>query len=335
MQGTEQRQLLYRTIRLIRRFEERSMELVKSGDIVSGIHPCIGQEAVAVGTCAALEAEDIVLSTHRGHGHFLAKGTDPGALLAELLGRHNGVSRGRGGSFHPSDFSRNVYNATGTVGHSAAIAAGIAWTAQQEGTGQVVLCFFGDGAVSQGALLEGLNLAGMFRLPVVYVCENNRYATTLPAEYAIAGSVPGRAAAFGLDSEVVDGQDVEAVLAASARAVGRARSGGGPSVLQIDTYRYFGHHTFEQKVRLKYRTEDELEHWRGRDPMLIAGERITDSARADLDAEVEEVLEKAVQFALAGDRLEPDQAQAHTFGCGLQPRPGVSVTGGGFGGPGA
>lgn len=327
MDPSIQRRALYRSIRFIRRFEQRSMELVASGDIVSGIHPCIGQEAVATGTCAALAAEDILLSTHRGHGHFLAKGTDPGQLLAEMLGRSNGVSRGRGGSFHPSDFSHNIYSATGTVGHSAAIAAGIAWTAQRDGTGQVVLCFFGDGAVSQGALLEGLNLAGMFNLPVVYVCENNQYATTLPASYAIAGSVPGRAAAFGLDSEVVDGQDVEAVLAATSRAVARARAGDGPTVLQLDTYRYFGHHTFEQKVRLKYRSDEELDYWRGRDPLAIAGRRLTDTDRADIDAEVEESLEKAVQFALSGDPLEPAAAQDFTFTCGLRPRPGYSGAG--------
>jgi len=324
MTSTEQRSALYRTIRLIRRFEERAMGLVASGDIVSGIHPCIGQEAVAAGAAAALGPDDVMLSTHRGHGHFLAKGSDPGQLLAELLGRDNGVSRGRGGSFHPSDFSRNIYTATGTVGHSAAIAAGIAWTAQQDGTGQVVLCFFGDGAVSQGALLEGLNLAGIFSLPVVYLCENNRYATTLPAEYAIAGSVPGRAAAFGLPSEVVDGQDVEQVLAATGRAVARARSGAGPSVLQVDTYRYFGHHTFEQKVRLKYRSDEELAYWRGRDPLRIAGDRLSEPTRAAIEAEVEQALEQAVQFALAGDRLTAAAAQDHTFSGGTRPRPGVA-----------
>jgi pyruvate dehydrogenase E1 component alpha subunit len=248
-------------------------------------------------------------------------------VLAEMLGRANGVSRGRGGSFHPSDFSHNIYNATGTVGHSAAIAAGIAWSVAQDRTDQVVLCFFGDGAVSQGALLEGLNLAGMMQLPVVYVCENNQYATTLPADYAIAGSVPGRAAAFGIGAEIVDGQDVEAVLTATSQAVARARSGGGPSVLQIDTYRYFGHHTFEQKVRLKYRTEDELNYWRGRDPMIIAGDRLSEASRADIDAEVEESLDKAVHFALDGDRLEATAAQDYTYTCELQPRAGVFVGG--------
>ena len=316
---------LYRTIRFIRRFEERSIELDRQGEIASGIHPCIGQEAVAAGVCAALRPDDILLSTHRGHGHFLAKGSDPGVVLAEMLGRANGMDRCRGGSFHPSDFSRNIYNATGTVGHSVGIAAGVAWSAVKSGAGQVVACFFGDGAVSQGALLEGLNLAALWQLPVVYVCENNQYATTLPASAAIAGSITGRGEAFGIPSEQLDGQDPQTVLAATGRAVDRARAGGGPSLLHIDTYRYFGHHTFEFKVRLNYRPEGELERWRQRDPVEIAAARVSESDRAAIDAEVEESLEAAVQFALAGNRLDPADAQAYTFSDGLVPRAGVSA----------
>ena len=316
---------LYRTIRLIRRFEERSMELARSGDIVSGIHPCIGQEAVAAGMCAALGPDDILLSTHRGHGHFLAKGTEPGVLLAEMLGRDEGMDHGRGGSFHPSDFAHNIYNATGTVGHSVAIAAGVAWSAQQARTGQVVLCFFGDGAVSQGALLEGLNLAGLWQLPVVYVCENNQYATTLPASAAIAGTITGRGEAFGIPSEQLDGQDVQTVLDAGRRAVEKARTGGGPSLLQIDTYRYFGHHTFEFKVRLSYRPDGEMEQWQRRDPLVLAGARLADDVRTVIDAEVEDRLAGAVEFALAGRRLDPAEAQDYTFTGDLTPRAGVSA----------
>jgi TPP-dependent pyruvate/acetoin dehydrogenase alpha subunit len=246
-------------------------------------------------------------------------------VLAEMLGRANGMDHGRGGSFHPSDFSRNIYNASGTVGHSVGIAAGIAWSVAQAGTGQVVLCFFGDGAVSQGALLEGFNLAGLWQLPVVYVCENNGYATTLPARDAIAGTITGRGEAFGIPSEQVDGQDVETVLAAATRAVDRARTGGGPSLLQVDTYRYLGHHTFELKVRLNYRPEGELERWQQRDPLDIAAARVSEPARVVIDAEVEQVLELAVQFALAGDRLDPADAQAYTFTTGPVPRAGVSA----------
>jgi len=300
------------------------MELNQQGLIASGMHPCIGQEAVAVGACAALRPDDIMLSTHRGHGHFLAKGSDPGVLLAEMLGRASGMDQGRGGSFHPSDFSRNIYNATGTVGHSVPIAAGVAWSVSRSGSDQVVLCFFGDGAVSQGALLEGLNLAALWRLPVVYVCENNGYATTLPAREAVAGSITGRGEAFGIPSERVDGQDVQTVLAATGRAVDRARRGDGPSLLQVDTYRYFGHHTFEAKVRLDYRPDGELAQWRQRDPVDLAAARVPAASRAAIDAEVEESLEQAVQFALAGDKLDPADAQAYTYTHGPIPRAGVS-----------
>jgi acetoin:2,6-dichlorophenolindophenol oxidoreductase subunit alpha len=315
---------LYRGIRLIRRFEERSLELVKAGEIVSGIHACIGQEAVAVGTCAALQSSDIMLSTHRGHGHFLAKGTGPGELLAEMLGRANGIDQGRGGSFHPSDFSTNVYNASGTVGHSAAIAAGIAWSVQQAGTGEVVLCFFGDGAVSQGALLEGFNLASLWKLPVIYICENNQYATTLPVGAAVAGTITGRGEAFGIPSETVDGQDVQTVLAATERAVARARAGEGPSLIEANTYRYFGHHTFEMRVRLNYRPDGELEHWHSRDPLDIAADRVPSEIREKIDAEIEDLLEEAVGFALGGEKLDPIDAQEFTFTSGPRPRAGVA-----------
>src|SRR6266566_1079407 len=189
---------LYRIIRLVRRFEERAIELVRSGDIVSGIHPCIGQEAVAAGIGAALRHDDIMMVNHRGHGHMLAKGSDPGRLLAELAGRSTGVARGRGGSFHPSDFAAGVFGATGTVGHGAPMAAGVAWALAQAGTDRVAVSIFGDGAVNQGALLESLNLAALWQVPVLFVCENNRYATTLPVETAVAGSITGRAAAFGI-----------------------------------------------------------------------------------------------------------------------------------------
>lgn len=318
-----QRDLLYRSIRLIRRFEERSVELVRTGDIVSGIHPCIGQEAVAAGVAAALDSEDILFSSHRGHGHFLAKGSDPSALMAELMGRANGLDKGRGGSFHPSDFASNIYNATGTVGHSAAIAAGVAWSVAQAGTGQVVVCFFGDGAVSQGALLEGFNLASLWQLPVIYICENNQYATSLPVGAAVAGSITGRGEAFGIPSATIDGQDVEVVMAAMTDAVQRARAGKGPTLLEAHTYRYFGHHTFELKTRLAYRDEDEVAQWRRRDPLEIAGGRISQQTREWIDAEVEDVVEEAVRFALAGAKLDPSDAQDYTYTRGPRPRAGA------------
>jgi acetoin:2,6-dichlorophenolindophenol oxidoreductase subunit alpha len=315
---------LYRTIRLIRRFEERSIDLVRAGEIGSGIHPYIGQEAVAAGVCAALREDDVVLSNHRGHGHLLAKGSDPGRVLAEMAGRVTGIDRGRGGSFHPSDFGAGIYGATGTVGHGAAIAGGVAWALAREGTGRVVVSFFGDGAVSQGALLEGLNLASLWRLPVVFVCENNRYATTLPVEAAVAGSITGRGEAFGIPSVTVDGQDAEVVLAAAAAAVARARGGQGPSLLEFATYRYHGHHTFEMRVRLRYRDDNEVARWKARDPLDIQAARVPPEQRARIDAEVEQLVEDAVQFAVSSPRPDPVEALDYLYSSGLQPRAGVA-----------
>ena len=316
---------LYRTIRFIRRFEERAIDLVAAGEIASGIHPCIGQEAVATGVCAALSAADVVFSSHRGHGHLLAKGSDPAAVMAEMAGRVTGIDKGRGGSFHPSDFAAGIWGSTGTVGHGAGIAAGVAWAFKQAGEPRVVVNFFGDGAVTQGALLEGFNLAGLWQLPVVYVCENNGYATTLPVRTAVAGSITGRGEAFGIPSSTVDGQDVETVLAAATEAVERARSGGGPSLIECSTYRYHGHHTFELKTRLRYRDEDEVRRWRERDPLEIAAARVPEDVRTGIDAEIERELDEVVRFAVASPPPDPIDAQAHMYATGLRTRPGVSA----------
>ncbi len=316
---------LYRSIRFIRRFEECSIDLVKAGEIVSGVHPCIGQEAVSAGACATLEPDDVVFSSHRGHGHLLAKGSDPARVMAEMAGRVTGIDKGRGGSFHPSDFESGVYNATGTVGHGAAIAAGVAWAARKAGRPQVVLSFFGDGAVTQGALLEGFNLAALWKLPVVYVCENNLYATTLPVHTAVAGSITGRGEAFGIPSSTVDGQDAETVYAAVAEAVARARAGEGPSLLEMRTYRYHGHHTFELKTRLKYRDQAEMDAWRARDPLEIQAARVDPVLRAEIDAEVERQLAEVVRFAVQSPKPDPAEAMDHMYADGFRPRAGVSL----------
>ncbi len=314
---------LYRTIRLIRRFEERSVELVRSGEIRSGIHPCCGQEGVAAGVCAALRDDDIVFSNHRGHGHLLAKGSDPGRFLAELTGRTTGVSRGRAGSFHPADLSANVYGASGTVGHGAALATGAAYAVAQD-SDRVVVAFFGDGAVNQGALLEALNLAALWRVPAVFVCENNRFATTLPVDAAVAGTVTGRATAFGIPASTVDGQDPLVVHRAAAQAVDRARAGEGPTFLEFATYRYDGHHTFEHRMRLRYRDEEEVERWRRRDPLEIQAARVPGPERERIDAEVEQVLADAVRFAVDSPRPDPLDATEHLYATGLQVRAGVA-----------
>jgi pyruvate dehydrogenase E1 component alpha subunit len=316
---------LYRIIRLIRRFEERAIELVRSGDIVSGIHPCIGQEAVAAGIGAALRRDDILMANHRGHGHMLAKGTDPGRLLAEMAGRANGVAHGRGGSFHPSDFSVGVYGSTGTVGHGAPMAAGAAWALARKGTDRVAISIFGDGAVNQGALLESFNLASLWRVPVIFVCENNQYATTLPVGKAIAGSVTGRATAFGIPAASHDGQDPDIVFAATASAVARARRGEGPSFLEFITYRYEGHHTFESKAGLRYRDPAEIAQWRARDPMQLQAARIPESLRQRIDDEVETILEAAVRYAVNSQKPDPARALDYLYSGGVRPRAGTAV----------
>jgi acetoin:2,6-dichlorophenolindophenol oxidoreductase subunit alpha len=314
----------YRLIRLIRRFEERAIDLVRSGDISSGIHPCIGQEAVSAGLGAALRPDDVMMAHHRGHGHLLAKGSDPGRLLAEMLGRADGVARGRGGSFHPSDFSAGVYACTGSVGHGAPLAAGAAWALAKDGTDRVAVSIFGDGAINQGALLESLNLASLWQAPVVFVCENNGYATTVPVGVASAGSVIGRAEAFGIPSGSFDGMDPDVVFEAASEAVTRARAGEGPTFLEFTTYRFYGHHTFELKDRLRYRGEDEVERWRARDPLPLAASRIDEGTRQRIDADVETVLDEAVRFALASPKLDPADALAYHYASGLKVRPGVT-----------
>lgn len=315
---------LYRMMRLIRSFEERALELVKSGEIVSGIHPCTGQEAVAAGLGAALRPGDVMFANHRGHGHLLAKGSDPGRLLAELAGREGGVARGRGGSFHPSDFTAGVYGSTGTVGHGAPMAAGVAWALARAGSDRVVVSVFGDGAVSQGALLEGLNLAALWRVPAVFVCENNLYATTMRVDTAVAGTITGRGAAFGIPGGTFDGMDAGTVYDAAAGAVARARSGAGPSLLEFSTYRYDGHHTFEHKARLRYRDEDEVASWLARDPLAQQAARISGSDRQRIDAEVEAVLDDAVRFALDSPKLDPADALAYLTATPQRTRAGVA-----------
>ncbi|KQV12096.1 pyruvate dehydrogenase [Kitasatospora sp. Root187] len=308
-------------IRLIRGFEELALELVASGDIVGGTHPYIGQEAVAVGVCSALRPEDRLTSTHRGHGHVLAKGADPARLLAELTGREGGLNRGRGGSMHAADLSLGILGANGIVGAGAPIAVGAAWAAQLAGEPRVVVSFFGDGALNQGVLLESFNLAAMWQVPVVFVCENNGYATTLPAAVAVAGSALGRAEAFGIPAVAVDGMDTEAVREAALAAVDRARSGGGPEFLECSTYRFEGHHTMERRIKLDYRPAEEIASWRERDPLARAAALVGDTTA--IDAEVAEQLYQAREFALASPAPDPAGACDHLYASGLRPRAGA------------
>ncbi|MCC8242932.1 thiamine pyrophosphate-dependent dehydrogenase E1 component subunit alpha [Saccharothrix luteola] len=313
---------LYRTVRLIRRFEERAVELVRSGDIVGGIHPYTGQEAIAAGVCAALREDDMITSTHRGHGHVLAKGADPARVLAELAGRATGLNRGRGGSMHAADFALGILGANAIVGANGAITAGAAWAARQEGGDQVAVSFFGDGAVNQGVLLEAMNLAALWRLPALFVCENNGYATTLTVADAVAGTITGRGAAFGMPSVTVDGMDPRTVLDAAREAVDRARAGGGPSLVECLTYRFDAHHTWEHRARVRYRDDDEVHSGRERDPVEIQGARLTGEERTRVDAEVESTVDAAVAFALDSPHPDPVGALDHLYATGMRARPG-------------
>jgi pyruvate dehydrogenase E1 component alpha subunit len=313
---------LYATVRLIRRFEERAIELVRSGDIVGGIHPYIGQEAIAAGVCAALRADDIITSTHRGHGHVLAKGADPARMMAELAGRQTGLNQGRGGSMHAADFRLGIFGANAIVGANAPITVGAAWAARQAGSDRVAVSFFGDGAVNQGVLLESMNLAALWRLPVLFVCENNGYATTLTVADAVAGTITGRADAFGIPAVTVDGMDPEVVLVAADEAVHRARTGLGPSLIECLTYRFDVHHTSEYRSGLAYRDEEEVHNGRMRDPLQIQENRLSDVNRARIDAEIESVMDDAVAFALSSPHPDPAGALDHLYATGLRARPG-------------
>ncbi|MBO4207221.1 thiamine pyrophosphate-dependent dehydrogenase E1 component subunit alpha [Micromonospora echinofusca] len=313
---------LYRTVRLIRRFEERAIDLVRAGEIVGGIHPYLGQEAIAAGVCAALRPDDLITSTHRGHGHVLAKGADPARMLAELCGRATGLNGGRGGSMHAADFSVGIFGANAIVGAAGSILTGAVWAKRRLGGDQVGATFFGDGAVNEGMLLEGFSLAALWSVPVVFVCENNGYATTMPVAQAVAGTITGRAEAFGIPAVVVDGQDPEAVRDATREAVDAARAGGGPRLLECRTYRFDAHHTFEHDVRLDYRDAAEVAQGRSRDPVEIQGARLDPAQRAAIDAEVEAVLAEAVEFALASPTPDPADALAYLYASGLRPRPG-------------
>lgn len=313
---------LYRTVRLIRRFEDRAIELVRSGDIVGGIHPYTGQEAVAAGVCAALRADDMITSTHRGHGHVLAKGADPARMLAELTGRATGLNRGRGGSMHAADFGLGILGANAIVGANGAITAGAAWAARQAGDDRVAVSFFGDGAVNQGVLLEAMNLAALWRLPVLFVCENNGYATTLTVADAVAGTITGRGEAFGIPSVTVDGMDPRTVLDAAREAVDRARTGDGPSLIECLTYRFDAHHTWEHRAGVRYRDDDEVRSGRQRDPVVIQGARVADAERERIDAEIESTMDTAVTFALDSPHPDPAGALDYLYATGMRARPG-------------
>ncbi len=318
----------YRTMRLIRRFEERVVELVNRDEIPGVTHEYVGQEAVAAGVCHALRPDDVITSTHRGHGHILAKGGDPRRMMAELMGKATGYNRGRGGSMHIADLSLGIYGANGIVGAGAPIACGAALAAALQGSGRVATAFFGDGGMNQGVVHEALNLAAIWKLPVIFVCENNGYAISTPIrQMAAVERLADRAAGYGMPGESVEGMDVLAVDTAATRAVQRARSGGGPTLLECVTYRFVGHFTAEKARGIKYRTDEEIAEWRKRDPLVtypawLRQEGICDPAR--VDTEVDAVLEEAIAFARQSPFPAPEEALEGMYAV---PYPGLPARG--------
>src|SRR5215469_963281 len=249
----------------IRLFDEQALSLYRAGEMRGTTHPYIGMEAVGVGVMQALRPTDYVTSTHRGHGHTIAKGGDPRRMMAELLGRATGYSGGKGGSMHIADMEKHMLGANGIVGGGMGLATGAALTATLQKTGSVAVCFFGDGALEQGILHETTNLAAIWKLPVVYVCENNQYAMSARSDWSVAGGDPARrATGYGIPGVTVDGMDLFAVNAAAREFVDRARRGDGPAYLVCTTYRYHGHHAGDP---LNYRDKEEVDRWRQLDPI--------------------------------------------------------------------
>jgi pyruvate dehydrogenase E1 component alpha subunit len=304
----------YRQMRLIRRIEERLSTASVEGDLPGPVHVSIGQEATAVGVCAALRGDDWIASTHRGHGHFLARGGDPRSLVAEIYGRATGVCGGKGGSMHVADLSKGILGAQGIVGAGIGMATGAALTERLRGAGAVAVAFFGDGGANQGVLLEALNLAAIWSLPLILVCENNGWSEFTPAEAMTAGKIADRSGPFGVPGVTVDGNDVVAVQAAVATAVARARMGGGPTLLEMMTYRTRGHVETEASfLAAPYRSEADVARWRERDPidLLVARFRsagVDDGAIEQIDKEIEAQVADAFAFALASPF--PDIADA-------------------------
>ena len=304
----------YRRMNVIRLFENAIHRLFLAGEVHGTTHLSAGQEAVAVGVCTALRSDDYVAGTYRGHGHALAKGTPPAPLVAEMLGRATGVCRGRAGSMNVVDLNHGLIGCYGIVGGSIAAALGAALSGRRQG--RVAVAFFGDGAVNQAYFHECLNMARVLSLPAIFVCENNFYGEFTPMASVTAGAdIAGRGRAYDVPSAVVDGNDLSAVFAAAADAVERARSGGGPTLLECHTYRHYGH---SKSDPAPYRPKEELEEWLARDPLKIARARlldegITEEQIEEAEKEASTLIDQAVDEALAAPYPDPDGAVATEF----------------------
>jgi len=315
--ATETKELylqMYRRMLLIRYFDEAAVDLVASGEIVGIVHTYIGEEAVAVGACAALNDDDYVTGNHRSHGHPIAKGGDVNGAMAELFGKATGYCKGKGGSMHLADFSIGILGESGILGSALPVAAGAALASKLRGNGRVVIPFFGDGASNEGACHEVMNLASVWKLPVVFVCENNQYAVTTKYDTSVSvENISDRAVAYNMPGVLVDGQDVVAMYEAVREAVARARAGLGPSLVEGKTYRYREHSEGINRIlREPYRTEEEIEEWKARDPLDIHRERlvsqqiVSEQEVTDLEEQAHAAIEAALEFARESPYPEPE-----------------------------
>jgi len=306
---------MYKIMVTIRTFEGREAEIYHQGLQDGFVHLYLGEEAIATGVCAALRPDDFITSTHRGHGHLIAKGGDLRKMMAELFGRETGYCRGKGGSLHIADFSLGMLGANGIVGGGIPIATGAGLSAKLRGTDQVTACFFGDGATNQGTFHEALNMASTWKLPVVYICENNEYAVSVPISRAT--NVPDlsiRAKAYGIPGRSIDGNDVIQVYETTTEAVDRARKGDGPTLIVCKTCRHRGHFEGEMESFPAYRTEKEIEECKKRDPIprfrryLIEREKVDESELKRIEKEVKAKVEEAIKFAQESPKPRPESA---------------------------
>jgi pyruvate dehydrogenase E1 component alpha subunit len=303
---------MFRKMVEIRFFEEKVFDLYAQNLVPGTIHLYAGEEAVAIGVCAALERDDYITSTHRGHGHCIAKGADLKRTMAEILGKETGYCKGKGGSMHIADFSIGMLGATAVVGAGIPIAVGAGLSIKLRKTRQVVACFFGEGASNQGTFHEGINMASVWRLPVIFVCENNLYAMgTRQSRVMNIENIADRATAYGIPGVVVDGNDVLAVYEATVKAVERARKGEGPTLIECKTYRHKGHSRVDPA---KYRPKEEVEEWLAKDPIkrfkekLLQEGAITEAEIQQIEQEVAAEIDEAVKFAMESPYPEPEEA---------------------------
>jgi acetoin:2,6-dichlorophenolindophenol oxidoreductase subunit alpha len=312
---------LYERMLLIRRTEERLRDENKAGNLPGAVHLYIGEEAIATGVCAHLSDSDMITSTHRGDGHYLGKGGDLNAMMAEIWAKKTGICKGMGGSMHVADFSKGILGANGIVGAGFAIATGAAYSAMLSAEGRIVVDFFGDGASNQGTLMECLNVASLWKLPLVFVCEHNNFSEFSPASTVTSGNIVDRARAFGIPCEVIEGNDVVAVWQAAKTATDRARNGGGPSFIEAHTYRIQGHLEAEDLFLggQRYREASEIESWKAKCPLKVTRKLLEAGGAADaaqlqeIEARVMAQVDAAVRFAEESEPADPELAFSLMF----------------------